>query len=184
KVVVGVTGATVNDGNSGGNYAVSYVNNTNSTITAKALSISGITADNKVYDGSKTATVSTAGASFDGLVSGDKVTVAATGSFGDKNVANGKTVTLASTNGGADAGNYTITNQATTTASITPKTLTVSQITAADKVYDGTAAANVVTGSVQYTGLVVNDDVKLTASSGVFGNKNAGNGKSVLLSNT
>ncbi|WP_162989513.1 YDG domain-containing protein [Comamonas sp. lk] len=184
KVVVGVTGATINDGNSGGNYAVSYVNNTNSTITAKALSISGITADNKIYDGSRNATISTAGASFDGLVAGDKVTVAATGSFGDKNVANGKTVTLVNTNGGADAGNYTITNQATTTASITPKTLTVSQITAADKVYDGTAAANVVTGSVQYTGLVVNDDVKLTASSGVFGNKNAGNGKTVTLSNT
>ncbi|CAM4188485.1 YDG domain-containing protein [Comamonas aquatilis] len=184
KVVVGVTGATINDGNSGGNYAVSYVNNTNSTITAKALSIGGITAADKVYDGNTNASVSTAGATFNGLVAGDKVTVSSSGSFGDKNVANGKTVTLVNTNGGADAGNYTITNQATTTASITPKTLTVSQITAADKVYDGTAAANVVTGSVQYTGLVVNDDVKLVSSTGVFGNKHAGNGKTVTLSNS
>ena len=38
--------------------------------------------------------------------------------------------------GGADAGNYTLT-QPTTTANITAKALTVSGVTASNKVYDG-----------------------------------------------
>ena len=45
-----------------------------------------------------------------GLVAGDSVTVAASGTFGDKNVGSGKTVSLSSSYGGADAGNYTITH--------------------------------------------------------------------------
>ena len=42
--------------------------------------------------------------------------------------------------GGADAGNYTLT-QPTTTANITAKALTVSGVTASNKVYDGTTTA-------------------------------------------
>ncbi|HEY4083939.1 MAG TPA: filamentous hemagglutinin N-terminal domain-containing protein [Burkholderiaceae bacterium] len=115
--------------NSGGNYNVTYLDNTNSTITPKGLTISGITASNKVYDATTAATVSTAGAVYTGLVGGDVVTDSATGTFANKNVGTGKTVTLANVIGGADAGNYTITNQASTAADITPKTLTVSQLT-------------------------------------------------------
>ena len=92
-------------------------------ITPKALSISGITAADKVYDGTTGAVVSTAGVSESvlqagGLVARDKFTVSATGVFDNKNAASGKTVTLSSSYSGDDVGNYLITGQANTTATV------------------------------------------------------------------
>ena len=98
-------------------------------ITAKTLTVSGITSPGKVYDGTTTASLSVAGATLVGRVAGDTtttlVTTGATGTFADKNVGVGKTVTVAGlTITGTDAPNYTLT-QPTTTASITKATLTV-----------------------------------------------------------
>src|SRR5882757_10005892 len=53
---------SVNDGNSGNNYAVTLANNTTGVITAKALTVSGITVNNKVYDATTAATLNTASA--------------------------------------------------------------------------------------------------------------------------
>lgn len=50
--------------------------------------------------------------------------VKATGTFADKNVGTAKTVTLTSSYSGADVGNYSITDQASSTASISPVTTT------------------------------------------------------------
>jgi len=72
-----------------------------------------------VYDGTRAATVSTSGAVLIGKIAGDNITVSATGSFADANVGTSKTVALTNSYGGADAGNYTITHQASTTADIT-----------------------------------------------------------------
>ena len=205
--VLSLSAATVNDGNSGQNYAISYASNNISTITPKALTISGITVADKVYDGTATAAVSTAGVSASvlqsgGMVAGDDVRVSASGNFrnagntaNDKNVGNAKTVQLSSSYSGADVDNYSITGQASTTASITPKALTISGITAADKVYDGTATAAVSTAGVtasvlQANGMVAGDDVQVSAS-GNFRNagntandKNVGNAKTVQLSSS
>ncbi|WP_367847777.1 filamentous hemagglutinin N-terminal domain-containing protein [Rhodoferax sp. WC2427] len=94
------------------------------TITPLALTVTGLVAASKVYDASTAATVSSAGAVYTGRLDGDDVLVSATGMFADKNVGNGKTVNLGSTYSGADAGNYAITDQASTSANITPATLT------------------------------------------------------------
>ncbi|MFX8191845.1 YDG domain-containing protein, partial [Acinetobacter baumannii] len=72
----------------------------------------------------------------------------ATGNFSDKNVANGKTVSITGlTLGGTDAGNYTLaSNPASTTANITPASISaITGITAANKVYDTTTAATLST---------------------------------------
>ncbi|WP_411879805.1 YDG domain-containing protein [Polaromonas sp. YR568] len=175
-----VTLASSYGGADAGNYSITGQASTTANITPKALTVTGIAAGDKVYDGGTTATVNTSGASYTGLVSGDALTVSATGSFGDKNVGNGKTVTLASSYSGADLGNYSITDQATTTARITPKALTMGGITAGDKVYDGGTAATVNTSGASYTGLVGGDDLTVSAT-GSFGDKNAGNGKTVTL---
>ena len=59
----------------------------------------------------------------------------------------GKTVTLSSSYSGNDSGNYTITDQASTTANITAKALTMSGLSVpSSKVYDGTTTA-VVSGT-------------------------------------
>lgn len=152
-------------------------------VTPKALTVSGITAADKVYDGGVSATVGSSGAAFAGLINGDAVGVSATGSFGDKNAGIGKTVTLASSYTGADLGNYTITDQASANATVTPKALTVSGIIAADKVYDGTTAASVNSAGAVFAGLV-NGDALTLSSSGVFADKNIGNGKTVTLGNS
>ena len=166
-----------------GNYLIVGQPSATAAITKKAVTVSGITAADKVYDGTTAATVSTAGAVVQGLVAGDQVNVTSTGAFADRNAGSAKTVTLASTYGGADVGNYAITGQSSATASITPKPLTVSGITAEDKVYDGTTAATVSVAHAQLSGLVAGDDVTLGAS-GSFADPNAGTGKTVALAST
>jgi filamentous hemagglutinin family protein len=151
-----------------------------------ALIISGITASDKVYNGDASATVNAAGFVKTGLVGSDVVTVSSVGNFrnagntaDDKNVARdgsgaviAKTVALSNTYAGADAGNYTITDQATTTAKITPAALIISGITASDKVYNGDASATVNAAGFVKTGLV-GSDVVTVSSVGNF--RNAGN---------
>jgi hypothetical protein len=114
---VTVSGFTLG-GTDSGNYRVVQPANVTATITAKSLSVSGITANDKVYDATNAATVSTTGASFNGLIAGDILNVGATGIFADREPGVGKTVNLASSYTGADFGNYIITSQNTATASI------------------------------------------------------------------
>ena len=78
------------------------------------------------------------------------MTVSATGTFDNANVGTGKTVTLVETNAGDDVGNYTITDQGSTTANITAKTLTATA-SASNKVYDGNTTA---AATLTFTGLV------------------------------
>ncbi|GGB52613.1 hypothetical protein GCM10011502_27190 [Oceanisphaera marina] len=99
--------------------------------------MSGITAQDKTYDGNSTANVNAANAQISGLIAGDKITVSASGAFSDKHAGENKTVILNNSYTGADAGNYNITNQANTTANITPRSVTVTA-TDADK-YQGAA---------------------------------------------
>ena len=120
-------------------YGFSYSTGT-LTVDAKALTIGGITASNKTYNGNTTATIDASAATFAELETGDLVTVSASGTFDNANVGTGKTVTLVETNAGDDVGNYTITDQGTTTANITAKTLTATA-SASNKVYDGTTTA-------------------------------------------
>ena len=86
------------------------------------------------------------------LVAGEEVTVTATGTFVNKNAGQNKTVNLVETLAGTHLGNYEVTKQGTTTATIGQIPLTISGITASNKVYDRTTSATVsVTGAV-FTG--------------------------------
>ncbi|MFN5792141.1 MAG: YDG domain-containing protein, partial [Burkholderiales bacterium] len=109
-------------GSDAGNYSLAATSGaTTAAITAKALTVTGITASNKVYDASQAATVSVSGANnaavlqAGGLVAGDQLVVSATGLFDTKHVGVGKTVTLTSTYSGNYRNNYTLAGQATTT---------------------------------------------------------------------
>src|SRR5262249_25020683 len=108
-------------------------------ISTKALTVSGITADSKVYDASATATLDTSSAALVGVVSGDSVTLNTTnvpGSFPNKNVGFGRPVTISGlTISGADPTNSSLTHPPPI-ANIVPAELTVPGITANSKVYD------------------------------------------------
>ena len=151
------------------------------------LTVSGITANNKEYDGNDSAVLVASGAVLNGVHSGDAVnlnTSAAVGVFSDKNVANAKLVTISGlTLEGADALNYTLI-QPVTHANITPKELTVAGITAANKVYDGNPTATLNTSSATLTGVVDTEDVTLNLAdaAGVFSDKNVGAVKPVTIS--
>ena len=99
------------------------------TISKKPVTVSGITAENKPYDGTTEAALRYDSVTFDGIVTGDDLTVTATGTFEDAEVGNGKVVTITNlTLGGADAGNYQLAEagqQSETSANITVNALNV-----------------------------------------------------------
>jgi hypothetical protein len=171
-------------GTDAGNYSLSaQPSSATANITAKAVTITGLGAQNKVYDGAATATVSGT-AVVDGKLAADTVTVTAgTAAFADKNVGTGITVTFSGwTLTGADAGNYNLSAQpANVTANITAKPLTVTGLTAENKVYDGTTAATV-SGSPALGGIVGGDTVTLNNGTLAFADKNVGNGKAITFS--
>jgi len=175
-----VTLSNTFDGADLNNYTIVNQETTTANITPKELTISGITAENKIYDGATSAVVSTANVEKSGLVSGDVVTVDSSGLFSDKNVADGKTVTLSNTFDGADLNNYTIVNQETTTANITPKDLVISGISAEDKIYDGKTTASLLLEQMQKAGLIENDAL-IVATTGNFSDKNVADGKTVTI---
>jgi hypothetical protein len=178
-----VIGTAIN-GNDAGNYYLtsSSFSGNNGLITPKSITVSGISAAHKVYDGNTQASVDTSLAQFSGLIAGENIGVSASGVFNNKNAGLGKTVTLASSYSGA-ASNYDITDQVSTTANITPKAVTVSGITALDKVYDGSKTAGVSTAGIQYSnGGFITGDVIAPTVTGEFLNKNAAANKTVNLS--
>ena len=169
---VTVAGITITGTNAGNYTLTSTTATTAANITPRALTVSA-TGVNKVYDGTTAATVALA----DNRVGGDNFTDAdSSASFTDKNVGNGKAVTVAGiTITGTNAGNYTLTsNMASTTANITPRTLTVSA-TGNNKIYDGTTAATVTLADNRVAG----DSFTDADASATFTDKNVGNGKAV-----
>ena len=102
-------------------------------ITPASLTVAGTSAAGKVYDGTTVASLS--GATLSGVIGGDAVTLGndTTGTFATANVGSGIGVTTAMTIGGADAGNYTLTQPTGLTAGITPYVLNL----AGTRVYDG-----------------------------------------------
>src|SRR5204862_2963379 len=118
-------------------------------------------------------------ASLVGRLSGDDVTLnsgSAAGAFANAAVGTAKPVTVTGlTLGGAAAGNYMLTQPATT-ADITAAMLTAS-ITANSKIYDGTTASTIAARTL--SGVVGSDNVSAIGGTAAFASKNAGNGKTV-----
>jgi len=114
-----VSAYTVNDGNSGHNYVVT-THSASGTITAKPLTVTGITAASKPWDGNTSATLNTSGAALNGVVSGDSVgldTSAAVGTYSSSAVGTWTVQVSGLALTGADKTNYSLV-QPTTTASI------------------------------------------------------------------
>ena len=185
---VTVNSITLADGANGGlasNYSINTGQTTTANVTAKTLTVSGITTSNKVYDSTTTATTTL---SFSGLIGSETINNTNFSTFDNKNIGTSKTVTVNSiilvdgSNGGL-ASNYSINSGQTTTADISAKQLTVSGISASNKSYDGTTSVTLDTSSVNYNGLVSGDD--LTGSfSGVFANDNIGTGKVINITSS
>lgn len=94
----------------------------NFNITKKAVTVSGITAQGKIYDGTVKNILNFNKVEINGLLEGDSLTVNATGTFTDAKAGDNKTVTITGlTLGGKDKENYTLADsgqQTSATASI------------------------------------------------------------------
>jgi len=153
------------------------------TVAPKPVTITGLSATNKVYDGTTDATV-TGTAEIDGKIADDDLSVVAgTAEFEDKDAGTGKTVTFSGWSlDGADAGNYSLSAQpASATANITAKSVTITGLSAANKQYDGTTKATV-SGTAVISGKVSTDTVTVSAGTASFANALVGNGKTVTFS--
>ena len=98
------------------------------TVNRKAVTVSGITARNKVYDGKTNATLDCSNAKLDGVLENDTLTVTVTGTFESANAGEQKVKISGFTLGGDSAANYVPTaegSQRETTATITAREATV-----------------------------------------------------------
>ena len=109
-------------GKDAGNYALIQPTGVKARISPKPVTVSGITAQDKTYDGNTQVTFVYEGALLEGNVDGDKLTVTAEGSFEDANVGDKLVNITGLTLGGAEQGNYVLAEQGQqtgTTAAIT-----------------------------------------------------------------
>ncbi len=167
---VGISGADA------GNYVLtSTVATGTATITQAPITV-GFTAEDKTYDGNTDAVIVLATST--GALGTDDVSVASgTAAFDTASAGNDKTVTATDfVLTGVNADDYMIDSVATTTATIFKREVSVG-FTAANKVYDATTTATILTRSV----LGVLEDDTVTALGGVasFEDVSVGNDKFV-----
>ncbi len=128
------------------------------TVSAKELTVTDLTAENREYKPGSTS-VTLTGGTLDGVVGSEMVTLDAlpTGSITSADVGNGKDVSFAAlTISGADAGNYTLTQPTGIKVNITRKNISGATITlGAQETYDGNEH-NVVVTSVELGGTALN----------------------------
>ena len=164
----------------GASDATITTSSTGNAVSAKALTITGLSVANKSYDGNTTAAVSGT-AAYTGLANGETFSVVGTptATFASANAANGIEVSV--TGFSAPSANYSIT-QPSFTANITAVNLTISGIAISNKVYNGTTAATI-TGTSAYQGLVNGETPAVTGTpSAVFASANVGTGIAVTVS--
>lgn len=112
-------------GEDAGNYALPDNSTCAFTIAQKQLTAGGTAANDKTYDGTAEAALSSNGI-LSGVVTGETVTLGASGSFADANAGAVKTVNVSYTIGGNAAKNYIKPVDCTVTAAINPKPVSIS----------------------------------------------------------
>lgn len=155
-------------------------------IAKKPVTITGLSANDKEYNGSTTANVSGT-ATISGNLDGENLTVTGgTASFADKKAGTNKAVTFDGyALSGSAAGNYVLSAQpASVTANITQKELTVSAGTLKfTKEYNGKTDATNPTGKLTLTEVVSGDTVSIKSGyTAAYEDANVGTDKKVTLS--
>ena len=161
------------------------------TITQRVLTMSGVAAQSKTYDGTTSADAAQFHATLNNVVAGEEslVTATATGAaYNSKDVASANAVSYTLALRGTGAGNYRIVGTVQGAGSITAKQLNLALTGGArfDKTYDGTAnVTQSLTKDRNYTlSNFVNGEgagLALAPVTGTYTDKNAGTGKAVTF---
>ncbi|NBV96720.1 MAG: hypothetical protein EBT30_04110 [Verrucomicrobia bacterium] len=147
------------------NYALTQPTGVTGTITAKALTITGATVADRIYDGSSDAPLS--GGTLVGVFGSEDVQLRSlAASYADAHVGAAKPVANTGFSlTGADIGNYTLT-QPTLTGRVDPKNLFVTGVTAVTRAYDRTTNV-ALTGTAVLSGLVTGESLTLDTNNAV-----------------
>lgn len=126
-------------------------------IGTKTVTVDGIKAQNKTYDGQSAAELDLSAVGFNGIVDGDTLTLDSakvTGTFADASAGTGKTVTISCQDGalsGASAANYTLNtaaSQQTASADITGAVITVTPQSVTTTYGESAAFTSVYSGAI------------------------------------
>lgn len=187
-ISISLTGVTLSGAQSGNYTIASTVNNQAiGIITPKNLTAAIVGNPTKTYDRTNAAALTSANFSLSGFVSGEGATATQkTGTYGSPN-AGSRTVTASlapgdfTANGGTLLSNYKLPTEATGAGTINKAPVTISGVTANNKMYDTTTAASLNTFSATLNGIVAGDIINLdsTGASVVFASPDAGTGITV-----
>ncbi len=156
-------------------------------ITPASLTASLVGTVSKTYDGTTTATLSSDNFALSGVLGGDNVSLSfpTSGTYDTKDVGSRKTVSVDGLSlVGANPSNYTLANDSVSgpVGMIVPASVTVTGLTAQNKVYDGTTSAVINTSSATLSsGVISGDDVTLVTAGavGAFVNSSVGTNEQV-----
>ena len=180
-----------------GNYEPK-IEQVNVSITPAALKLNNVPDSySKTYDGDSDVETDLTDITVTGIAT-EPISVTATGTYDNKNAGEDKTVTLTLSLSGVETwGNYSYNDQALTegkisltkagAGTITPKAITVTGISAVDRMYDGTEVVQL-TGEPETEDTLFNEEgtVFLALAEGAKGqlqDATAGNGKAVSVGN-
>ena len=149
--------------------------NLTANIARYALTVSGITANDKTYDGTTADTLNTSGAQLSPALSGDSVhlTGTATGTFSQADA--GTNLAVAVNGLSVDNSNYSVNAPTGLTAKITPRLLDIQFSGSADKIYDGTDYATLSTGNFTVGNVVSGQTVSVNQAPAVYSGASAPN---------
>jgi filamentous hemagglutinin family protein len=158
------------------NYTITGTAGVTVNILPRDVTVAGLSAVDRLYDGTTQVLINTVGGSLSGALPGDDLqllTSGATASMTTKDAGQGKAVDIAGlTMGGSDARNYrVVSGSGGITVNIAPRPL-ASTLAVADKVYDGSTAASVSFSDDRVSG----DDLTMAATSATFADRNSGTG--------
>jgi len=167
-------------GSAAANYTVAQPTGLTASITVKALTLSGLTVSDKVYD--KTTSATTEGGILNGIVQNEDVTFIGTVAFTSADAGTNIPVIASLELSGETASNYVLTQPVSLNADITRAPLTVTGLTAENKVYNRNTAA-VLNGNPVLQDVIDGDDVALSGTAtAVFNTKNVGTAKTIIVS--
>ena len=176
-----------------GNYEPK-IEQVNVSITPAALKLNNVPDSySKTYDGDDGVETDLTGITVTGIAT-EPISVTATGTYDNKNAGEDKTVTLTLSLSGTETwGNYSYNGAAPTdgkitltkddAGTITPKAITVTGISAVDRVYDGTEVVQL-TGEPETEDTVEGDNLTLTLAddaTGSIADANVDEGKDVTV---
>ena len=149
-------------------------------INKRAVTISGLKIDDKIYDGTNSASFEAFG-TLNNIAGSDAISLnssSASAQFASANVGTHNITLSALTLSGVKAGNYEL-NLPTVSADINPKALSISGSSAEDKPFDNNRQATVTAGTL--SGFIGSQTI-LASASGLFENALAGANKKVTIS--